>query len=54
MCPVSASCVHIGTEKKTAPESIHRACKGLVDLVRSRGGDMGACRCYASIIPTYF
>jgi hypothetical protein len=34
-CPASASCAHIGQEKKTAPESSHRSCKGLVDLVWS-------------------
>jgi hypothetical protein len=34
-CPTSASCAHIGPEKKIALESIHRACKGPMDLVRS-------------------
>jgi hypothetical protein len=34
-CPASASCTHIGQEKKTASESSYRACKGPMDLVWS-------------------
>ena len=32
----------LDTKEQTAPESSHRACKGPVDLVQSRGCDMGA------------